>query len=115
MKTALALVLCSTLAFGQDAPLADPVYPFIADLPPVGRTMEVEAGNLVPFDATCLDKGQAKRAAKVSAYFEDKSKDQSKNVSLPTPAFIALLGGAGVAVVTAVVLGVALAQKKPAP
>jgi hypothetical protein len=92
MKTTLALLLCSTLAFGQaaDAPL----------LPPEGRVMEVAAGEIVPFRATCLDEAQALRTAKRVAGAEAYAADLKKNTVLPTPAFIAIVAGG-------VVLGIA--------
>lgn len=106
MKTVLAVLLCSSLAFGQvaDAPL----------LPPEGRVMELHAGEIVPFPATCLDKAQALRTAKRVAGAEAEAADLKKgNTILPTPAFIAIVGAGGAAIITAIALGVAMAVKKP--
>jgi hypothetical protein len=97
MKTVLALMLCSSMAFGEEpAP-----YGYIQNLPKPGRVLEVQAGNLVPFDATCYDADQNTRNAKVSAYFEKESTELQKGVTLPTPAFIALVAGGVVAVIVA--------------
>ena len=111
MKT-LALILAVLLpvaSFGQaaDAPL---------NPHPPGRSLHFAAGEIVPYSAQCLEDTEHTRRefnnAQTARTLVALKRD---NVSLPTPAFIALLGGAGVAVATAIVLGVALAQKKPAP
>lgn len=51
-----ALVLAVLLAQAADAPLVE--------LPPRGQTVELEAGQPVPFKAVCLDEAQAVREAK---------------------------------------------------
>lgn len=112
MKPALCLLLISSLAWGEppDAPLADPPIP---DLPARGLVVELDAGAPVPWPATCLDKPQAKRAAKLEAYYRGKvtSLTQPGLTTLPTAAVVALVGTSAAAVLTAIGLGVALAQR----
>ena len=112
MRHALCLLLISSLAWAEppaDAPIADPPIP---DLPPRGLVVELEAGALVPWAATCLDKPQARRAAKLEAYYRGKAADlvQPGNTTLPTAAVVAVIGTGAAAVITSIVLGVALAS-----
>ncbi len=117
MKTAIVLLLCSSIAFAQavptpDVPLDAPLllevqpYAFIKDLPPKGRVLELGAGEIVPFEATCLDKPQAKREAKISKYFREEATDlKENNVVMSKPVFYGLVGG-GLA--TFLALGIAI-------
>lgn len=105
MKLALALVLCSSLAAAQDAP-------FLDTLPPPGRVAELDAGSILPFDATCLDKPQALRAAKIAEH-DRTALERAKEgkVLLPTPAFIGIIVGVAV-VVAAASAGIVKATEK---
>ncbi len=121
MKTSriiILLVLVPWLAFGQSAvgPITqvDADVPLIANLPAKGRTMELEAGEILPFAATCLDKQQAKREAKICAYHESEALDLKKgNVIVPTPVFVTLVSAGVVAVIVAVIATGFAAKKAP--
>lgn len=113
MKPTLCLLLISSLAWGEppaDAPIADPPIP---DLPPRGLVVELDAGAPVPWPATCLDKPQARRAAKLEAYYRGKATSLTEpgNTTLPTAAVVALVGTGAAAVLVAIGLGVALTQR----
>ena len=113
MRSALCLLLISSLSWAEppaDAPIADPPIP---DLPARGLVVELDAGAVVPWPATCLDKPQARRAAKLEAYYRGKATDLvgPGNTTLPTAAVIAIVGTGAAAVIASIVLGVALASK----
>lgn len=74
-----ALLLAALLA-QTDAPL---------DLPPVGRTIEVTAGDMVPFDGVCLDGDQSLRAAKRVAACEAGLKVAESKTMISTPVLVA--------------------------
>ncbi len=107
MRTALAVVLVSTLALGQDALLID-------GLPPRGRVVELDAGTVLEFDATCLDKQQAKRQAMQSVFDRTAlEKAHEGKVLLPTPAFVAIVLGVAAVVAAGTVAVVKVTEKKP--
>ena len=99
------LVLIASLAHAQaaDAPLAE------------RPAMVVEAGSIVPFAGVCMTDGKAVETAKRLASAEAQVAALDGKSIMPTAAVVALIGVAGAAVVTSIALGVALAQKKPAP
>lgn len=74
-----ALLLAALLA-QTDAPL---------DLPPVGQTIEVTAGDMVPFDGVCLDGDQSLRAAKRVAACEAGLKAAESKTMISTPVLVA--------------------------
>jgi hypothetical protein len=78
-----ALLLAALLTQAPDAPLLDEP----------GRVMELEAGNVVPFDATCLDKHQALRTAKRVAAAEAE-RDALKESHIGWPIVVGAILGA---------------------
>ena len=75
-----ALILAALLA-QADAPLLE--------LPPPGRVMELEAGETVPFKATCLDEAQTLRAGKRVAACEAGLKVAESKTMISTPVLVA--------------------------
>lgn len=76
-----ALILAAVLAQAADAP--------VLELPPPGRTIEVAAGDMVPFDGVCLDGDQALRAGKRVAACEAGLKVAESKTMLSTPVLVA--------------------------
>lgn len=85
------LVLAVLLTQAADAP--------VLELPPQGRTIEVTAGELVPFDGVCLDDAQNLRAGKRMAACEAGLKVAETKTMISTPVLVA--GVAGVVAVVA--------------
>lgn len=83
-----ALILAALLA-QADAPLLE--------LPPPGRVMELEAGETVPFKATCLDEAQTLRAGKRVAACEAGLKVAESKTMISTPVLVA--GVVGIVIV----------------
>ena len=75
-----ALLLAALLA-QADAPTLD--------LPPQGRTIEVAAGDMVPFDGICLDGDQSLRSAKRMAACEAGLKVAESKTMTSTPVLVA--------------------------
>lgn len=88
----IALVLAAVLTQAADAP--------VLELPPQGRTIEVTAGDMVPFDGVCLDSDQSLRAGKRVAACEAGLKVAESKTMISTPVLVA-----GVAAIVAVVGG----------
>lgn len=97
-----ALLLAALLA-QSDAPLLD--------LPPPGRTIEVTAGDMVPFDGVCLDGDQSLRAAKRVAACEAGLKVAESKTMISTPVLVAGIAGI-IAVSFAAGAAVAYAAKR---
>lgn len=108
MKTALVVLLLSSLAFGQEADA-----PLIDDLPPKGKVLELKAGDVLPWDATVLDKAQALREAKKERFYKTAfEKAHEGKVILPTAAFVGIVVGIAVVVAAGTAAAFKLAEKK---
>jgi hypothetical protein len=79
-----ALLLAALLA-QADAPTLE--------LPPQGRTIEVAAGDMVPFDGVCLDGDQSLRSAKRVAACEAGLKVAESKTLISTPVLVAGIVG----------------------
>jgi hypothetical protein len=84
MKTAIAVLLCSTLAFGQaaDAPLDRP-----------GRALVLEQGSVTPYAGVLLDEQEDVRRERARVRAEETAKKAEEGVLLPRAAFIAIVAG----------------------
>lgn len=91
MKTFIAVMLASSLAFGQDPPADAPV----ADLDAPGRVLDLDAGSIVPFKAQCLDDQELVRRTRREARAAGTlAAAESKNVLIPKGAFAGIIIGA---------------------
>jgi hypothetical protein len=102
MKTAFALILCSSLAFAQapaDAPLADEV----------GRSNRVEEGEITPYAGQLIDEKEMVRRERINARNDAMLSKAKESALLPVPALVAIIVGAvllGAVAGTAVTLAV---------
>lgn len=91
-----ALLVALLLSQAADAP--------VVDVP--GRTMDLKAGEVVPFAAVCLDGAQSVRAAKRVASCEATLADAETKTLVSTPV---LVGGVVAIVAVAFAAGAATA------
>lgn len=106
MKTFIAVLLCSFIAFADPPPDAP-----VADLP--GVSVRVVAGQPAPFDGRLLsDEENVRRAKKEASERATLVDAQANGVLLPKPAVALLISAGAAAVITSIVLGVALATKR---
>lgn len=106
-RLCLVVALASSLAFGQSAD-APTVNPF-----PEGRSAILPGGEVVPFDALCLEPTEAKRRewdAQKTAGELDKLKESKGAALVSVPVLVALLAGS-LAVGAAAAAGVCVASK----
>lgn len=114
MKTLIALMLCSSIALADppathfatpsDAPLA-------ADEP--GVSVRLQKGDPAPFDGRELSLDENLRRGKETTDCKTTLADaQANGVLLPRAGVAVLISGAAAAVVTSIVLGIALASRK---
>lgn len=108
IRLTLVVVLCSSLAFGQDAGDA-PKNPY-----PEGRSLILPAHEAVPFGpALCLEETEAKRrewaAQRDLGELEQLKKDKGSAI-VSVPVLVAIIVGS-LAIGAAVGTGVALAVK----
>lgn len=97
-----ALVLAMLLTQAAPAPAADAP---VLELPPQGKTIEVKAGELVPFDGVCLDAAQSLRAGKRVAACEAGLKVAESKSMISTPVLVAGVAGVVAAVGAAFAAG----------
>lgn len=121
MKTFVAVLLVSSLAFAQ-APAALPAdAPTVSDCDKPGAQPDVpgtsvcirKAGEPAPFPGRLVSFDENKRRAKKEANERGTLTDaESNNVLLPRAAVATLISAAAAAVITSITLGIALAVKK---
>lgn len=107
MKTIALLLLLPALALGQDAPTLNPHAP--------GRSLHFVAGEITPFAGQLIEDTEHARREWDNERTAGELAKLKTGTTLPTPVLISLLGATGAAVATAIVLGVAMAAKRPAP
>jgi hypothetical protein len=112
MKTFLAVVLCSSLAFADptpaDAPLAATAV--VVDVP--GTSVHLSAGDVAPFGGRLISDEENIRRAKKEANERVTLLAAQENVLLSKPVVAALISTAAAAVITSITLGIVLAAKK---
>ena len=103
MRTALALLLCASLAHAEPP----------ADAPLEGRAaMVLRAGEIVPFDATCLDDARTIATAKRIAACEAGEKKAAGQSVISAPVLVvAILGALAVGVLAGTAAGYAAAKR----
>jgi len=94
-----ALILAAVLAQATDAP--------VLELPPQGRTMELEAGETVPFKAVCLDEAQSLRQGVRIVSCEAGLAKAESMVMISKPVLAAGIAGVVAIVVAAAAAGFA--------
>lgn len=105
MKTIVAAMLCSSLAFADppvDAPMADEL----------GVSVLIKHGDPAPFDGRLLSMDENIARAKRAVECKATLAAAEENALLPKPVVALLISAAAAAVITSIGLGIALAVKK---
>lgn len=93
MKTALAVLLCASLAFAGEPPADAPVR----DLDAPGRSIVLEQGEFTPYRGVLLDEQEAVRRERARVRAEETLKKAEEGVLLPRGALIAIVAGCAAA------------------
>lgn len=100
MRTFIAVMLCSSLAFAaEDAPLAE------------GRSMLVQAGEIVPFRGVCLDEQEHVRRERINERNAVTLATAERSWLISPPVVVGIIV-ASLALGAAVSAGVVLAVRK---